>query len=66
MSQAFRKIVTDLVEGGLPPEALADALIAAMRDGRFFVTTHPEAAAQYVDVRAQTVSGASPVMTDFT
>lgn len=65
MSQIFRQIITDLVEGGLPPEQLADALVDAIRDGRFFVTTHPEAAAMHVDVRGQTVAGANPVMTDF-
>jgi NAD(P)-dependent dehydrogenase (short-subunit alcohol dehydrogenase family) len=65
MSQAFRKIVADLVEGGLPPEQLAEALIDAMCEGRFFVTTHPEAATTYVDTRSQTVTGANPVMTDF-
>jgi len=64
-ARAFRQIITDLVEGGLAPDQLADALLAAMRAGRFFVTTHPSAAAAYVDVRGQTVAGADPVMTDF-
>jgi NAD(P)-dependent dehydrogenase (short-subunit alcohol dehydrogenase family) len=64
-SQVVQGIVTGLVESGLPPEALADALLRALDDGRFFVTTHPERADQFVELRGATVAGADPVMTDF-
>ncbi len=64
-SRVVKGIITGLVEGGLPPELLADALLDAMDDGRFFVTTHPERAAQFMELRGATVAGGDPVMTDF-
>jgi NAD(P)-dependent dehydrogenase (short-subunit alcohol dehydrogenase family) len=62
----FRGIVDELVAGGLPPEQLADALVDAFGDGRFFVTTHPDAASSIVAGRAKTVSGGEPLFSDFT
>jgi NAD(P)-dependent dehydrogenase (short-subunit alcohol dehydrogenase family) len=64
-SQVVKGIITGLVEGGLPPELLADALLDALDDGRFFITTHPERAAEFAALRGLTVAGADPVMTDF-
>jgi NAD(P)-dependent dehydrogenase (short-subunit alcohol dehydrogenase family) len=64
-TQVVKGIIAGLVEGGLPPELLADALLDAMGDGRFFVTTHPERAAEFVELRGATVAGSDPVMTDF-
>lgn len=61
----FRGIVDDLVSNGLPPEQLADALVDALGDGRFFVTTHPAAAASMIAGRGETVAGAEPTFTDF-
>ncbi len=65
VSRGVQGIITALVEGGLPPELLADALLDAMDDGRFFVTTHPERAAEFVERRGATVAGGDPEMTDF-
>jgi NAD(P)-dependent dehydrogenase (short-subunit alcohol dehydrogenase family) len=62
---AMRGLVAGLVGGGLPPELLAHALVDAMREHRFFVTTHPEAAAAFAAARAETIAGDDPVMPDF-
>jgi NAD(P)-dependent dehydrogenase (short-subunit alcohol dehydrogenase family) len=63
-SQAVKGFIAGLVEAGLPPESLADALLDALDDGRFFVTTHPERAAEFVEARGATVAGSDPVMID--
>jgi NAD(P)-dependent dehydrogenase (short-subunit alcohol dehydrogenase family) len=36
------QVVAQLVEGGQPPEAIADRVVDAIREGRFYVLTHPE------------------------
>jgi short-subunit dehydrogenase len=59
-SQSMRQMLNELVGGGLPPDALADALFEAMEHDRFFVTTHPELATQLLEQRAQVVGGAAP------
>ncbi len=59
-SQMLRRMVVDLVDQGLPPALLADALVDAMAAGRFFVTTHPELAEQLAEQRARIVDGAPP------
>ena len=46
MSESLRSLLEtstkSLVEGGMPPEEIADAVIAAMRDGRLHILTHPK------------------------
>jgi NAD(P)-dependent dehydrogenase (short-subunit alcohol dehydrogenase family) len=59
-SQMLRQMLDELVEQGLPPEELADALLDAMATGRIFVTTHPELAEQLAAQRAAIVAGAGP------
>ena len=65
-AKMFRGIVDELVAGGLPPEQLAEALVEALADGRFFVTTHQHAASSIVEGRGKTVGGDDPMFTDFT
>ena len=38
----------------IQPEAVADAVIKAMADGRFLILPHPEVAAMYADRAADT------------
>jgi NAD(P)-dependent dehydrogenase (short-subunit alcohol dehydrogenase family) len=65
-AKMFRGIIDELVGGGLPPEQLAEALVEALADGRFFVTTHQHAASSIVEGRGRTVGGADPLFSDFT
>src|SRR5262245_5140774 len=36
-----RAFIQSLIEGGIPPEAAADAVVDAIRTGRFWIFTHP-------------------------
>jgi NAD(P)-dependent dehydrogenase (short-subunit alcohol dehydrogenase family) len=65
LSVALRQMLNDLVDQGLPPEELADALLDAIEHDRFFVTTHPELAVQLAEQRAQVIAGKSPEMAPF-
>jgi NAD(P)-dependent dehydrogenase (short-subunit alcohol dehydrogenase family) len=38
----FSQVVHQLVASGQPPEAIAEHVVSAVRDGRFYVLTHPE------------------------
>jgi NAD(P)-dependent dehydrogenase (short-subunit alcohol dehydrogenase family) len=64
MAQSLRQLLHDLVDSGLPPQSLADALIDAMQANRFFVTTHPEVAAALAAQRAAIVDGGEPELPD--
>lgn len=39
--EVARAFIQSLVEGGIPPEAAADAVVDAIRTGRFWIFTHP-------------------------
>jgi NAD(P)-dependent dehydrogenase (short-subunit alcohol dehydrogenase family) len=39
--EVARAFIRSLVEGGIPPEAAADAVLDAIRTGRFWILTHP-------------------------
>ncbi|HEX8956599.1 MAG TPA: SDR family NAD(P)-dependent oxidoreductase [Burkholderiaceae bacterium] len=41
-AEAGRQWVRDQVENGMPPNDVADQVFAAMREGRFYVVTHPD------------------------
>lgn len=60
VSLMMRQMLDDAVEQGLPPETLADALLEAMEQDRFFVTTHPDLAEAMVQQRAAVVGGSTP------
>jgi NAD(P)-dependent dehydrogenase (short-subunit alcohol dehydrogenase family) len=60
----MRELAQGLVDAGLPPERLADALLEAMATGRFLVTTHPDEAAAATAARARVVGGADPRLAD--
>jgi len=39
---ALADAITQLVESGQPPEAIAERVLSAIREPRFYVLTHPE------------------------
>jgi NAD(P)-dependent dehydrogenase (short-subunit alcohol dehydrogenase family) len=58
---AVHGVITALVDGGLPPEDLAELTVDAVRSGRFYVTTHPRESVDALLARAASVEGAPPV-----
>jgi NAD(P)-dependent dehydrogenase (short-subunit alcohol dehydrogenase family) len=58
---AVHEAVRALVDDGLPPEDLAALTLAAIRSGRFYVTTHPRESAEALLARTASVEGAPPV-----
>jgi len=66
MTSMLRQMVKDLVDEGLPPAAIADQLLDAMREDRFLVTTHQEQAEALADARREVVGGKEPAMPDIT
>lgn len=61
----MRQMIRDLVNGGLPPEQVADEIFAAIRDDRFYILPHP----QYIDqvrLRAERIAkGTAPQSWEF-
>jgi NAD(P)-dependent dehydrogenase (short-subunit alcohol dehydrogenase family) len=49
-----------LVAGGLPPEAVADQIVDAVRNGRFYVLTHPELARAVKNRARDILAGRAP------
>jgi len=41
-AELLREAVGGLIAGGIPPEQVADAVAAAIREDRFWIRTHPE------------------------
>lgn len=62
LSKAMYELTHAMVDAGLPPEQMADALLDALRTDRFFVTTHPADAAALAAQRADIVDGAEPTL----
>jgi hypothetical protein len=52
-------MVRELVEGGKPPDEIADIVFDAVRTGRFYVLPHPELAERVLD-RAQWIADGAP------
>ena len=55
-------LVRGLVEGGKPPEELAEQVLDAIRAGRFLVLTEPEISKGAVDSRAAALEGSDPTL----
>jgi hypothetical protein len=53
-------MVRSLVEHGLPADAVADQTVKAIRQGRFYVLTHPEMAPAVRRRAEQILSGKAP------
>jgi NAD(P)-dependent dehydrogenase (short-subunit alcohol dehydrogenase family) len=58
----FREAGRQLVASGIDPGDVADAVLAAVRDRRFWVFTHPEMATAAVKRVADAVDGREPVV----
>jgi NAD(P)-dependent dehydrogenase (short-subunit alcohol dehydrogenase family) len=41
-AEAMRSTIQSLVDGGIPPEVVADQVIDAVKSNRFYILTHPE------------------------
>jgi NAD(P)-dependent dehydrogenase (short-subunit alcohol dehydrogenase family) len=41
-AQAIRQHVERALKAGMPPQAVAEAVFAAIREGRFYILTHPD------------------------
>jgi NAD(P)-dependent dehydrogenase (short-subunit alcohol dehydrogenase family) len=39
--EMMRKMVGDFIAGGVPPKQIADAVLDAVRENRFWIRTHP-------------------------
>lgn len=63
-AEMLRQMINDLVEAGLPPSAMADELLDAMSEDRFFVTTHQPQAEHLTAARAATVAGTDVTFPD--
>jgi NAD(P)-dependent dehydrogenase (short-subunit alcohol dehydrogenase family) len=63
-SQFVWELFRTSVEGGLPPAALADHAVDAIRTGRFLVTTHPDLAERVDERRGAQLEGAYPELPD--
>jgi short-subunit dehydrogenase len=57
---AMQAFVNELVPSGVPPSAVADLVVDAIRTRRFLVTTELEMARQAVSIRRDEVEGAAP------
>jgi NAD(P)-dependent dehydrogenase (short-subunit alcohol dehydrogenase family) len=42
LAQKFAQVLNQLVESGQPAEKIADAVVAAIREPKFYILTHPE------------------------
>jgi NAD(P)-dependent dehydrogenase (short-subunit alcohol dehydrogenase family) len=62
----IEQLVRDQVEGGSPPEALAEQVVAAIRERRFLVTTDPELAGFAAENRTGEVRGEPPALPPLT
>jgi len=60
--EEWRAMVRELVEGGKPPDEIADVVFDAVRSGRFYVLPHPEMAERVLDRAQWIVDGAPPPM----
>lgn len=40
--QGFQQVIQQLVAGGISPDVVADRVVAAIREPRFYILTHPE------------------------
>jgi NAD(P)-dependent dehydrogenase (short-subunit alcohol dehydrogenase family) len=56
---AYRNLFADLIKGGMPPRAVADLVLEAIREQRFYILTHPEWT-QFVEHRAQRIVAGEP------
>ena len=53
--ELMRQMMRELVAGGLPPERIADEVVAAIRDDRFYILPHRDYASQ-VRARAERIA----------
>ena len=42
LAQKFAQVLNQLVESGQPADKIADAVVGAIRDSKFYILTHPE------------------------
>lgn len=62
LSQFMFQFVTDAVAEGLPPSAVADAVVAGIRTNRFLVTPHPADITTAAEARLHVANGGAPSM----
>lgn len=59
--EEMREFVGSLIAGGLDPDDVAALVLAAIREGRFYVLTHPDWNSMITDRVAHIVAGEDPV-----
>jgi NAD(P)-dependent dehydrogenase (short-subunit alcohol dehydrogenase family) len=61
-ADAVREAFRQGVDGGMDPSVVAEHAIRAVRDGRFLVTTHPDAIEHALDATKDLVAGGRPAL----
>lgn len=56
---AYRELFVDQIKRGLPPRAVGDLVLQAIREQRFYILTHPEWT-PFIEQRAQRIASGQP------